>query len=201
MPTSTSTESSSAKPRCRWATREPSLSYHDEEWGVPVHDDHTWFEFITLEGAQAGLSWETILKKRDRYRKVFSNFDPKKVARYDAKKKKSLMADAGIIRNRLKIDSTITNAQAFLKIQKEFGSFDKYIWKFVDGKPLQSNLDATSKMIVSTKVSDAISKDLKKRGFRFVGTTIIYAFMQATGLVNDHTSDCYRFAALNKPVK
>jgi DNA-3-methyladenine glycosylase I len=201
MPTSTSTESSSVKPRCRWATREPSLSYHDEEWGVPVHDDHTWFEFITLEGAQAGLSWETILKKRDRYRKVFSNFDPKKVARYDAKKKKSLMADAGIIRNRLKIDSTITNAQAFLKIQKEFGSFDKYIWKFVDGKPLQSNLDATSKMIVSTKVSDAISKDLKKRGFRFVGTTIIYAFMQATGLVNDHTSDCYRFAALNKPVK
>ena len=145
----------SAKTRCRWATREPSLSYHDEEWGVPVHDDHTWFEFITLEGAQAGLSWETILKKRDRYRKVFSNFDPKKVARYDAKKKKSLLADAGIIRNRLKIDSTITNAQAFLKIQKEFGSFDKYIWQFVEGKPLQSNRDPTSKMIVSTKFSDA----------------------------------------------
>jgi len=189
---------SSDKPRCRWATREPSISYHDKEWGVPVHDDRTWFEFITLEGAQAGLSWETILKKRDRYRKVFSNFDPKKVARYDAKKKKSLLADAGIIRNRLKIDSTITNAQAFLNIQKEFGSFDNYIWKFVDGKPLQSNLDPTSKMIVSTKVSDAISKDLKKRGFRFVGTTIIYALMQATGLVNDHTSDCYRFAALSK---
>lgn len=189
---------SSDKPRCRWATREPSISYHDKEWGVPVHDDRTWFEFITLEGAQAGLSWETILKKRDRYRKVFSNFDPKKIARYDAKKKKSLLADAGIIRNRLKIDSTITNAQAFQKIQKEFGSFDNYIWKFVDGKPLQSNLDPTSKMIVSTKVSDAISKDLKKRGFRFVGTTIIYALMQATGLVNDHTSDCYRFAALSK---
>jgi len=189
---------SSDKPRCRWATREPSISYHDKEWGVPVHDDRTWFEFITLEGAQAGLSWETILKKRDRYRKVFSNFDPKKVARYDAKKKKSLLADAGIIRNRLKIDSTITNAQAFLNIQKEFGSFDNYIWKFVDGKPLQSNLDPTSKMIVSTNVSDAISKDLKKRGFRFVGTTIIYALMQATGLVNDHTSDCYRFAALSK---
>jgi DNA-3-methyladenine glycosylase I len=189
---------SSDKPRCRWATREPSISYHDKEWGVPVHDDRTWFEFITLEGAQAGLSWETILKKRDRYRKVFSNFDPKKVARYDPKKKKSLLADAGIIRNRLKVDSTITNAQAFLNIQKEFGSFDNYIWKFVDGKPLQSNLDPTSKMIVSTKVSDAISKDLKKRGFRFVGTTIIYALMQATGLVNDHTSDCYRFAALSK---
>ena len=189
---------SSDKPRCRWATREPSISYHDKEWGVPVHDDRTWFEFITMEGAQAGLSWETILKKRDRYRKVFSNFDPKKVARYDAKKKKSLLADAGIIRNRLKIDSTITNAQAFLNIQKEFDSFDNYIWKFVDGKPLQSNLDPTSKMIVSTKVSDAISKDLKKRGFRFVGTTIIYALMQATGLVNDHTSDCYRFAALSK---
>jgi DNA-3-methyladenine glycosylase I len=195
MPTSTNSDPS-AKPRCRWATREPSLSYHDEEWGVPVHDDRTWFEFITLEGAQAGLSWETILKKRDRYRKVFSNFDPKKVARYDAKKKKSLLADAGIIRNRLKIDSTITNAQAFLKIQKEFGSFDNYIWKFVDGKPSQSHLDPTSKMTVSTKVSDAISKDLKQRGFRFVGTTIIYALMQATGLVNDHTSDCYRHATL-----
>src|SRR5580765_3452966 len=127
---------SSDKPRCRWATREPSISYHDKEWGVPVHDDRTWFEFITLEGAQAGLSWETILKKRDRYRKVFSNFDPKKIARYDAKKKRLLLADAGIIRNRLKIDSTITNAQAFLKIQKEFGTFDKYIWRFVDGKPL-----------------------------------------------------------------
>ncbi len=200
MPTSTNSDPS-AKPRCRWATREPSLSYHDEEWGVPVHDDHTWFEFITLEGAQAGLSWETILKKRDRYRKVFSNFDPKKVARYDAKKKKSLLSDAGIIRNRLKIDSTITNAQAFLKIQKEFGSFDKYIWQFVEGKPLQSSLAPDSKMIVSTKVSDAISKDLKKRGFRFVGTTIIYALMQATGLVNDHTSDCYCFAALSKPAK
>ena len=184
------------KRRCAWASDEHSFRYHDEEWGVPVHDDRTWFEFITLEGAQAGLSWETILKKRDRYRKVFSNFDPKKVARYDAKKKKSLLADAGIIRNRLKIDSTITNAQAFLKIQKEFGSFDNYIWQFVDGKPLQSNLDPTSKMTISTKVSDAISKDLKQRGFRFVGTTIIYALMQATGLVNDHTSDCYRHATL-----
>ncbi|MBV9888801.1 MAG: DNA-3-methyladenine glycosylase I [Acidobacteria bacterium] len=187
-----------AKIRCRWATREPNIAYHDEEWGVPVHDDRTWFEFITLEGAQAGLSWETILRKRDRYRKVFSNFDPKKIARYDAKKKKSLLADAGIIRNRLKIDSTITNAQAFLKIQKEFGSFDNYIWRFVDGRPLQSNLEPSTKMTVSTKISDAISKDLKKRGFRFVGATIIYALMQATGLVNDHTNNCYRFAILSK---
>jgi DNA-3-methyladenine glycosylase I len=199
--TDTATSQVSAKPRCRWATREPNIAYHDQEWGVPVHDDRTWFEFITLEGAQAGLSWETILKKRDRYRKVFANFDPKKIARYDAKKKKSLLADAGIIRNRLKIDSTITNAQAFLKIQKEFGSFDNYIWRFVDGKPLQSNLEPDSKMIVSTKVSDAISKDLKKRGFRFVGSTIIYALMQATGLVNDHTNNCYRFAALSKHAK
>ncbi len=196
MTQATATQAS-ARPRCRWATREQSLSYHDEEWGVPVHDDRTWFEFITLEGAQAGLSWETILKKRERYRKVFSNFNPRKVARYDAKKKKTLLADAGIIRNRLKIDSTITNAQAFLKIQKEFGSFDKYIWQFVEGKPLQSNLNPTSKMIVSTKISDAISKDLKKRGFRFVGTTIIYAFMQATGLVNDHTTNCYRYRSLS----
>jgi DNA-3-methyladenine glycosylase I len=191
----------SAETRCRWATREPNISYHDKEWGVPVHDDRTWFEFITLEGAQAGLSWETILKKRERYRKVFSNFDPQKIARYDAKKKKSLMADPGIIRNRLKIDSTITNAQAFLRIQKEFGTFDKYIWNFVDEKPLQSNLQSGAKMIVSTKVSDAISKDLKKRGFRFVGTTIIYALMQATGLVNDHTADCYRYRSLSRSAK
>ena len=199
--TETAAARAAAKTRCRWATREPNIAYHDEEWGVPVHDDRTWFEFITLEGAQAGLSWETILKKRDRYRKVFSNFDPKKIARYDATKKKSLLSDPGIIRNRLKIDSTITNAQSFLKIQKEFGSFDDYIWRFVDGKPLQSNLEPAGKMIVSTKVSDAISKDLKKRGFRFVGTTIIYALMQATGLVNDHTTDCYRFAALSRTAK
>lgn len=200
MPPSKNPEPS-AETRCRWATREPNISYHDEEWGVPVHDDRTWFEFITLEGAQAGLSWETILKKRERYRKVFSNFDPQKIARYDAKKKNSLMADPGIIRNRLKIDSTITNAQAFLRIQKEFGTFDKYIWNFVDEKPLQSNLQSGAKMIVSTKVSDAISKDLKKRGFRFVGTTIIYALMQATGLVNDHAADCYRYRSLSRSAK
>ena len=196
--TKTAAAQAPAKTRCRWAAREPNIAYHDEEWGVPVHDDRTWFEFITLEGAQAGLSWETILKKRERYRKVFSNFDPKKIARYDARKKKSLLSDPGIIRNRLKIDSTITNAQSFLKIQKEFGSFDDYIWRFVDGKPLQSNLEPGGKMIVSTRVSDAISKDLKKRGFRFVGTTIIYALMQATGLVNDHTTDCYRYSHLTE---
>jgi DNA-3-methyladenine glycosylase I len=200
MPPSKSAEPV-AKTRCRWASREPNIAYHDREWGVPVHDDRTWFEFITLEGAQAGLSWETILKKRDRYRKVFSNFDPKKIARYDAKKKKSLLADAGIIRNRLKIDSTITNAQAFLKIQKEFGTFDKYIWRFVDGKPLQTGLKPAGKIPATSAVSDAISKDLKKRGFRFVGSTIVYALMQATGLVNDHTTDCYRFAALSRSAK
>jgi DNA-3-methyladenine glycosylase I len=191
-----SSQSAAGKIRCRWATREPNLSYHDNEWGVPVHDDRTWFEFVTLEGAQAGLSWETVLKKRDRYRRVFSGFDPKKIARYDASKKRLLMADPGIIRNRLKIDSTISNAQAFLEIQNEFGSFDNYIWRFVDGKPIQNDLTSRAKLPVSTKISDAISKDLKKRGFRFVGSTIIYALMQATGLVNDHATDCFRHGVL-----
>src|ERR1700757_541116 len=165
--------------RCRWATSEVNIPYHNEEWGVPVHDDRTWFEFLPLEGAQAGLSWDTVLKKRDRYRRVFANFDPKKIARFDAKKKKALLADPGIIRNRLKIGSTITNAQAFLKIQKEFGSFDNYIWRFVNGKPLQTNLRSQDKIPASTAVSDTISKDLQKRGFRFVGSTIVYALMQA----------------------
>jgi DNA-3-methyladenine glycosylase I len=183
--------------RCRWATSEVNIPYHDEEWGVPVHDDRTWFEFLTLEGAQAGLSWDTVLKKRDRYRRVFANFDPKKIARFDAKKKKALLADPGIIRNRLKIGSTITNAQAFLKIQKEFGSFDNYIWRFVNGKPLQTNLRSQDKIPASTAVSDTISKDLQKRGFRFVGSTIVYALMQATGLVNDHMTDCFRYRALS----
>ena len=187
--------------RCTWAANPLSMQYHDEEWGVHVHDDRRWFEFITLEGAQAGLSWDTILQKRERYRQLLSGFDPAKVARYDARKIKQLLADQGIVRNKLKVNAAIQNAKALLDVQKEFGSFDKYIWQFVEGKPLQSNLDPASKMIVSTKISDAISKDLKKRGFRFVGTTIIYAFMQATGLVNDHTSDCYRFATLSKPAK
>ena len=159
--------------RCSWAGTDPLyVKYHDEEWGRPQHDDRRLFEMLTLEGAQAGLSWITILRKRPAYRKAFDNFDPKKVARYDAKKKRALMADAGIVRNRLKIDSAVTNAQAFLDVRKEFGSFDAYIWKFADAA--------------------AMSKDLRKRGFRFVGPTICYAFMQATGMVNDHVVDCFR---------
>ncbi len=170
---------------------EPNSTYHDEEWGRPVHDDRLLFEFLILEGAQAGLSWTTILKKRENYRKAFAQFDPKKVARFDAKKKKALMQDAGIVRNRLKIDSTITNAKAFLEIQKEFGSFDKYIWSFVGGRPMVRRPKSMKEVPARTAESDAISKDLKKRGFRFVGTTICYAFMQACGLANDHTVDCH----------
>jgi DNA-3-methyladenine glycosylase I len=182
--------------RCRWASTELNIPYHDEEWGVPVHDDNTWFEFLILEGAQAGLSWDTVLKKRARYREVFANFDPQKIARYDAKKVKSLLADPGIIRNRLKIAATIANARAFLKIQKEFGSFDAYIWRFVDGKPIQNTWKAHQKLPASSAISDVISKDLKKRGFSFVGSTIIYALMQATGLVNDHLVECFRYEKL-----
>jgi DNA-3-methyladenine glycosylase I len=180
--------------RCRWATTELNIPYHDEEWGVPVHNENTWFEFLTLEGAQAGLSWDTVLKKRARYREVFANFDPQKIACYDAKKVKSLLADPGIIRNRLKIAATIGNARAFLEIQKEFGSFDTYIWRFVNGKPIQNTWKTHKKLPASSAVSDAISKDLKKRGFRFVGSTICYALMQATGLVNDHMLDCFRYS-------
>jgi DNA-3-methyladenine glycosylase I len=184
--------------RCRWATTELNIPYHDEEWGVPVHDDNTWFEFLILEGAQAGLSWDTVLKKRARYREVFANFDPQKVARFDAKKVKSLLADPGIIRNRLKIAATIGNARAFLEIQKEFGSFDAYIWRFVNGKPIQNDWKTHKKLPASSAVSDAISKDLKKRGFSFVGSTIIYALMQATGLVNDHMVDCFRYSEVSR---
>jgi DNA-3-methyladenine glycosylase I len=182
--------------RCRWATTELNIPYHDQEWGVPVHDDNTWFEFLILEGAQAGLSWDTVLKKRVRYREVFAHFDPQKVARFDAKKVKSLLADPGIIRNRLKIAAAIGNARAFLEIQKEFGSFDTYIWRFVNGKPIQNNWETHKKLPASSAVSDAISKDLKKRGFGFVGSTIVYALMQATGLVNDHLADCFRYKNL-----
>ena len=182
--------------RCHWATTELNIPYHDEEWGVPVHNDSTWFEFLTLEGAQAGLSWDTVLQKRARYREVFANFNPEKVARYDARKKKALLADPGIIRNRLKIDATITNARAFLKVQKEFGSFDKYIWQFVNGKPKQNTWKTHKTLPVRTAESDAVSKDLQKRGFRFVGSTICYALMQATGMVNDHVLDCFRYAPL-----
>jgi DNA-3-methyladenine glycosylase I len=182
------------KKRCTWASGldDPEyIRYHDEEWGRPSHADRHLFEMLILEGAQAGLSWSTILHKRANYRKAFSSFDPKKVARFDAKRRAVLMNDAGIVRNRLKIDSTVTNAQAFLQVQKEFGSFDRYLWAFVDGKPVVDMRPPGERLPASTYLSDQISKDLKKRGFRFVGTTIIYAFLQAVGVVNDHSRDCF----------
>ena len=178
--------------RCTWATSDLNIPYHDEEWGVPVHDDRLFFEMLSLEGAQAGLSWDTVLKKRPRYREVFDNFDPAKVALYDAKKVKSLLADPGIIRNRLKIAATIANAQAFLAIQREFGSFNAYVWRFVGDRPKRNAWETHRALPAKTHESDALSKDLQKRGFRFVGSTIIYAFMQATGLVNDHLTSCFR---------
>ena len=182
--------------RCPWASNELNIPYHDEEWGVPVHDDQKWFEFLILEGAQAGLSWDTILRKRARYREVLDGFDPAKVARYDKRKIASLLKDPGIIRNRLKIEATIGNARAFLKVQEEFGEFDKYIWRFVEGKPTQNAWKTHKQVPAKTKESDALSKDLQKRGFRFVGSTICYALMQATGLVNDHLVTCFRFQKL-----
>jgi DNA-3-methyladenine glycosylase I len=178
--------------RCHWATSPLMIEYHDKEWGVPVHDDRVLFEFLILEGAQAGLSWETILNKRENYRRAFDRFDVPKIARYDGKKVRSLLADAGIVRNKLKIASTISNAKAFLDVQKEFGSFDRYIWQFVGGKPKINRWKSSQRVPASTAESDAMSKDLKKRGFRFVGSTICYAFMQATGMVNDHAADCIR---------
>jgi DNA-3-methyladenine glycosylase I len=178
--------------RCPWAKNALNIPYHDEEWGVPLHDDVKLFELLILEGAQAGLSWDTILQKRARYREVFDGFDAKKIARYDKKKVRQLLADAGIIRNRLKIDSTISNARSFLKIQEEFGTFDAYIWQFVGGQPKQNARKSHKQVPARTAESDAMSKDLKKRGFRFVGSTICYAFMQATGMVNDHVVSCYR---------
>jgi DNA-3-methyladenine glycosylase I len=179
--------------RCAWARTALSIPYHDREWGVPLHDDQRLFEFLILEGAQAGLSWETILRKRDAYRAAYDDFDPARVARYTPKKVERLMADAGIVRNRLKIESSIANARAFLTVQKEAGSFDGYVWRFVDGKPRDNGVRRTGDVPASTPQSDALSKDLKKRGFRFVGTTICYAFMQATGMVNDHHVDCFRY--------
>jgi DNA-3-methyladenine glycosylase I len=170
--------------------------YHDEEWGVPVHDDRCLFEFQILEGAQAGLSWETVLRKRERYREVFDGFDASKIARYDDRKVRALLADPGIIRNRLKIASTISNAQAFLEMQREFGSFDAYIWQFTGGKTLRRARRGPGDVPTRTAESDAMSKDLKKRGFRFVGSTICYAFMQATGMVNDHLRACFRWAEI-----
>lgn len=182
--------------RCHWASNEWNIPYHDEEWGVPIHDDRVLFEFLILEGAQAGLSWDTILRKRSRYREVFDNFDPECVARYDSKKVRELLKDPGIVRNRLKIAATIINARAFLAVQKEFGSFDAYIWKFVGGKPKQNNWTKHQKMPAKTRESDAMSKDLQKRGFRFVGSTICYAFMQAVGMVNDHFIHCFRYKSV-----
>ncbi len=182
--------------RCHWAKNELNIPYHDEEWGVPVHDEHKWFEFLILEGAQAGLSWDTILKKRARYREVFDGFDPERVARYDKRKVRALLGDAGIIRNRMKIEAAIGNARAFLKVQEEFGAFDGYIWRFVDGRPKQNAWKTHKRLPAKTKESDALSKDLQKRGFRFVGSTICYALMQATGMVNDHLVSCFRHAGL-----
>jgi DNA-3-methyladenine glycosylase I len=182
--------------RCGWATGELSIRYHDEEWGVPVHDDRTLFEFLILEGAQAGLSWTTILNKRDHYRRAFDGFDPKRVARYDRRKIERLLRDPGIVRNKLKIASAVANAKAFLEVQREFGSFDRYLWRFVDGKPRQTSLKSFQQVPARTADSDAISKDFKQRGFNFVGSTICYAFMQAVGMVNDHVVDCFRYRML-----
>jgi DNA-3-methyladenine glycosylase I len=184
--------------RCTWAESHPLLaSYHDEEWGVPVHDDRRWYEKIVLDGAQAGLSWLTILKKRDAYREAFANFDPAVVAGYGAREVTKLMNNEGIVRNRLKIQSAIGNARAFLALQEAEGSFDSYIWRHVKGRPLQSKLRAPHQIPARTELSDAVSRELKKRGFSFVGTTIVYAFMQAAGLVNDHLVGCFRYRAVS----
>jgi DNA-3-methyladenine glycosylase I len=179
--------------RCAWPSNDLSILYHDREWGVPQHDDRVLFEFLILEGAQAGLSWDTILRKRENYRGAFDGFDAKKIARYDRRKVEQLLRDEGIIRNRLKIASAIGNAKAFLAVQKEFGSFDRYIWQYVGGNPLVNARRLGQKIPALTSQSDAMSKDLKKRGFNFVGSTICYAFMQATGMVNDHVVECFRY--------
>jgi DNA-3-methyladenine glycosylase I len=184
--------------RCSWASNELAVAYHDREWGVPVHDDRVLFEFLILEGAQAGLSWNTILQKRDHYRKAFDHFRPERVAKYDRKKVAALLRDPGVVRNRLKIAAAVENAKAFLAVQKEFGSFDRYIWQFVGGKPQVNNWDGLKGIPARTTESDAMSKDLKKRGFKFVGTTICYAFMQAVGLVNDHVVGCFRYKQVGK---
>jgi DNA-3-methyladenine glycosylase I len=185
--------------RCGWATSDPIyVRYHDEEWGVPVYDDRQLFEFLILEGAQAGLSWLTVLKKREAYRQAFAQFDVKKIARYNVAKVATLMANAGIIRNRLKIESAIRNARAFLEVQAEFGSFADYQWRFVAGKPLQTTVKTLRDIPARTEISDAFSKDLKKRGFNFVGSTIVYAHMQAVGMVNDHVETCFRRVPVGK---
>jgi len=181
------------KNRCGWATEELMVVYHDREWGVPVHDDRLLFEFLILEGAQAGLSWSTILKKRENYRRALDNFDAQKVVRYNTRRIEKLMADPGIVRNRLKIESTVKNARAFLSVQEEFGSFDAYIWRFVGGQPVRNRWRSMKQVPSRTVESDAMSRDLLGRGFKFVGSTICYAFMQAVGLVNDHMVDCFRY--------
>jgi DNA-3-methyladenine glycosylase I len=187
---------SDARKRCAWARNPLAVAYHDAEWGVPVRDDRKLFEFLILEGAQAGLSWDTILAKRENYRRAFDGFDPTKVARYGAAKKQLLLADAGIVRNRAKIDAAVVNARGVLALQEEFGSFERYLWNFVDAGPLQPRRKALREVPARTEVSDALSADLKRRGFKFVGSTIMYAFMQAVGMVNDHTRDCFRYREL-----
>ena len=186
------------KLRCQWARNELLEAYHDAEWGVPQHDDRVLFEFLILEGAQAGLSWETILKKRDAYRSAFKGFDPRKVAKFTPADVQRLMGDAGIVRNRLKISSAVSNAKAFLDVQRDLGSFDQYVWQFVGGKPIVNAWDSIKQVPAKTAESDAMSKDLKKRGFRFVGSTICYAFMQAVGMVNDHEKTCFRYKVLRR---
>jgi DNA-3-methyladenine glycosylase I len=183
--------------RCGWAKEGLLIPYHDQEWGVPVRDDRLLFEFLILEGAQAGLSWVTILNKRENYRRAFDNFDPKKVARYHARKLQRLLADPGIVRNRLKIQAAVLNARAFLAVQEEFGTFDQYVWRFVGGRPIRNRWKSFKEIPPRTRESDAMSKDLVKRGFKFVGSTICYAFMQAVGMVNDHTTNCFRYAELS----
>jgi DNA-3-methyladenine glycosylase I len=182
--------------RCAWASGERMIRYHDEEWGVPAHDDRTLFEFLILEGAQAGLSWSTILNKRENYRKAFDGFDPERVASYDRRKIAGLLRDPGIVRNKLKVAAAVANAEAFLSVQKEFGSFDRYIWQLVGGAPRVNSPKSMKQVPAQTPESDAMSKDLKKRGFKFVGSTICYAFMQAVGMVNDHVVDCFRYKKL-----
>jgi DNA-3-methyladenine glycosylase I len=184
--------------RCSWASNELSIRYHDEEWGVPLHDDRRLFEFLILEGAQAGLSWDTILKKRENYRAAFDGFDPQKIAHYDGRRMQVLLRDPGIVRNRLKIASTVNNAHAFLRVQEEFRSFDRYIWQFVGGKPKQNSRRFPRQVPAHTPESDTMSKDLKQRGFTFVGSTICYAFMQAVGMANDHLTDCFRWKVLSR---
>lgn len=179
--------------RCAWATTALGIAYHDREWGVPQHEDRVLFEFLILEGAQAGLSWETILKKRENYRKAFANFNPVKVARFDAKRIEALLADPGIVRNRLKVAGAVRNAKAFLAVQEEFGSFDRYVWRLVGGEPIVNRRNSLAEIPARTAESDAMSKDLLKRGFTFVGSTICYAYMQAVGMVNDHETSCFRY--------